>query len=262
MEDQKTILNGYSDLEKGAYLGAIASLATADRIASEEELEFIEALIESAEITHEQAALIRHAATTEIADDDLQKFLDVLKTSELRFSLVSDVMAFAQSDNNYSEEEEHKVEEIARYLGVNQQQLSVLDQFTKKAVKEAPQEAESLKDGNNTPNSFLDSLGFGDKLKSAGINPGNLFKGALGIIGPILLAKMLSGRRSAGGGGLLGGLMGGGGGLLGGLMGGGGGLGGMMGGNRGRGGGLLGGLLGGGRGFGGAGGLLGRIFGR
>ena len=257
MEDQKTILEGYSDLEKGAYLGAIAALATADRLASEEELEFIETLIESAQITHEQAALIRHAATTEISDDDLKKFLDVLKTSELRYSLVSDVIAFAQSDDNYTEAEEHKVEEIAKYLNVNQQQLSVLDQFTKKAVQEAPHQAEEAE--NSTPNSFLDSLGFGDKLKSAGINPGNLFKGALGVIGPILLAKMLTGRRS-GGGGLLGGLMGGGGGLLGGMMGGGGGLlGGLMGGNRGGG---LGGLLGGGRGFGGAGGLLGRIFGR
>ena len=37
MEKQTTILEGYSDLEKGAYIGAIASLATADRIASPEE---------------------------------------------------------------------------------------------------------------------------------------------------------------------------------------------------------------------------------
>ena len=34
MEQNETILSGYSDTEKGAYLGAIASLATADRQAS------------------------------------------------------------------------------------------------------------------------------------------------------------------------------------------------------------------------------------
>ena len=46
MEEVKTtsILDGYSDQEKGAYLGAIASLATADRAASQEEVEHLEEL--------------------------------------------------------------------------------------------------------------------------------------------------------------------------------------------------------------------------
>ena len=65
MTTQTTILSGYTDMEKGAYLGAIASLSTADRSASEEELDYIDALIESAEISEEQASLIRHAATAE-----------------------------------------------------------------------------------------------------------------------------------------------------------------------------------------------------
>ncbi len=255
MTTQTTILSGYSDMEKGAYLGAIASLSTADRTASAEELEYIDALIESAEISEGQASLIRHAATSDVADADLERFLEVLKGSELRFSLVSDVIAFAQADNNYTDHEKAKVQEIANYLGVNQEQFSVLDQFTQKAVEEVPQHAEELESDKTTPASFLDSLGFGDKLKNAGINKGSLFKGALGIIGPILLAKMFagrSGRNSMGGGGLLGGVLGSvlGSGMLGGLMGG-----------KGSGG-LLGGLLGGGRGFGGAGGMLGRILGR
>ena len=255
MTTQTTILSGYTDMEKGAYLGAIASLATADRSAGEEELEYINALIESAEISDQQAELIRNAATSPVADADLQRFLEVLKISELRFSLVSDVIAFAQADQNYTEQEQEKVKEIASYLGVNQQQFSVLDQFTQKAVEEVPQHAEELQSQQTSPSNFLDSLGFGDKLQSAGINKSSLFKGALGIIGPMLLAKMFagrSGRNSMGGGGLLGGILGSalGGGMLGNMMGG-----------RGSGG-LLGGLLGGGRGFGGAGGMLGRILGR
>ena len=43
MTTPTTILSGYSDMEKGAYLGAIASISTADRSASEEELEYINA---------------------------------------------------------------------------------------------------------------------------------------------------------------------------------------------------------------------------
>ena len=87
MSGETTILNGYTNSEKGAYLGAIASLATADRTASDEEMNYIEALIESAEITEDQAALIRDAASKDISDDDMQRFLEVLKTSELTPSL-------------------------------------------------------------------------------------------------------------------------------------------------------------------------------
>ena len=254
MEQTTTILDGYSDLEKGAYLGAIASIATADREATEEEKAYLQALCESAKLSEEQTKLITEVAATQISDDDLKRCLDVLKTSDLRFSLVSDVIAFAQADNSYSEQEKKYVEKITQYLGVNHQQLSILDQFTKKAVEEAPKHAGAIQTEQTSPVNFLDSLGFGDKLKAAGINSNSLLKGALAIIGPIMLAKMLSGGRS-GGAGLLGGLFGGntrtmtGGGLLGGI-------GGLLGG------GLLGGLFGAGRGFNGAGGLLERVLGR
>lgn len=268
MEHKTTILEGYTDMEKGAYLGAIASIATADRVAGEDELAFIDALIESANISEEQSDLIREAARSEVSDGDLERCLDVLKKSDLRYSLVSDVIAFSQADQSYSEDEKQTVEKIAAYLGVNQQQFTILDQFTKKAVQEAPKHAEELENEEETPASFLDGLGFGDKLKTAGINSSTLFKGALGILGPILLARMFSGGRRSGGGvgGLLGGLMGAGGGLLGSIVNGGRGsqqssggglLGSLMGG-----GGLLGSLLGGGKGFGNAGGMLGRILGR
>ena len=247
MDKEIKILEGYSDLEKGAYLGAIASIATADRTASEEELTYIEALCESANLSEQQARLITEAATSQMSDRDLERCLDVLKQSELRFSLVSDVIAFAESDKNYSTEEKQNVEKIAQYLGINEQQFSLLDEFTKKAVSEAPKQAEALQSEQTTPANFLDSLGFGDKLKSAGINSNSLVKGALAILGPIVLMKMMSGgrrRNNSSGGGLLGGLLGGG---LGSLLGGGGGL--------------LGGILGGGRGFNNAGGMLGRILG-
>lgn len=258
MEQSTTILEGYSDEEKGAYLGAIASIATADRSASEEELEYIKALCESANLSEEQTGIITDAASTPMSDDDLKRCLDVLKNSELKFSLVSDVIAFAGSDQDYPAEEKQNVEKIAQYLGVNQEQFSVLNQFTKTAVQEAPKHADAIETQQTTPHGFLDSLGFGDKLKGAGINSNSLIKSALGIIGPMLLARMMSGRRGSSGGGLLSG--------LGGLFGGGGGI--LPDNNSGTGGGLLGGLgsllgglLGGNRGFGGAGGLLGRVLG-
>lgn len=240
MSNKTTILEGYSNIEKGAYLGALASLATADRNASAEELDYLKALIETAGISEDQSGLILHAATNDVADDDLEKFLQILKTSELRFSLLSDVIAFAHADNDYSEAEQHKVNEIASYLDVTDEQVTVLTEFTDKAVQQSEQYAQADATGDTgkaDAASFFGGLGFGDKLKNAGINTSGLFRGALGIIGPMLLGRMFSGgRRGTAGGGLLGGLLGGG-----------------------RGG-LLGGLLGGGRGFGNAAAMLGRLF--
>ena len=61
--ESTTVLEGYSDQEKGAYLGAIASIATADRQASQEELEYISALCDAADISQTQKEAVIQAAT-------------------------------------------------------------------------------------------------------------------------------------------------------------------------------------------------------
>jgi uncharacterized tellurite resistance protein B-like protein len=241
MEQSEKLLKDYTDVEKGAYIGAIASIATADKSASEEEMEFLDALADSAQLSPEQKETVRRAAT-ELTGEELQKCLDVLKGSDLRFSLVTDLIAFAEADQNYSPEEKTNIEKIAQHLNINKQQFSLLDQFVKKTAttEVTPQQVQSQ--------GFLGSLGMGDQFKSAGINMSSLTKGLLGVAGPIILAGLLRGgrRRSMGGGygGGLGGALGGG--MLGGGM---------------RGGGLgsLIGMLSGGRGLGSTGGLFSRV---
>jgi len=236
-----TVLEGYSDQEKGAYLGAMASIATADRQASEEEMQYISALCDAANISESQKeAVIR--ASNEIEGEELKKCLDVLKNSELKYSLVTDLIAFAKADNNYGAEEQQRVKEISQYLGVDQNQFSLLSEFTEKASTQDVPVEEKAKP------SFLSSLGLSEKMKNAGINANSLFKGLLGIAGPLVLGRILSGamrRRGANTGGMFGSM-------------------GSMFGNPGlmRGGGLgsLIGMLSGGRGFRNTGGLLGRIF--
>lgn len=248
MEENTTLLEGYSDREKGAYLGAIASLATADREASEEEMEHIEELCSAAGLSAEQTAAVRQAAT-ELPGEELNRCLDVLKSSELKYSLVTDLMAFAKADNDYSEAEEQSIQKISQYLGLNQQQVSLLDQFSQQAT----QQASSVQPAAPSQQNFLGG-GLQEKLQGAGINTGSLMKGVLAIAAPMILSRMLSGGRRGGFGGGMGGMLGGG---LGGMMGGGG-LGGMMGGG---GLGSLIGMLSGGRGMRGTGGLLGRMLG-
>ena len=205
MEQDEKLLKDYSDEEKGAYLGAIASIATADHSATEEELEYIMQLADSADISPEQKEAVVRAAT-ELSGDELTRCLDILKTSDLRFSLITDLMNFGQSDQNYSDEEKKNVEKIASYLNINQQQFSLLDQFVNKTAQVEVEPEEINKPG------FLSSLGLDEKFKKAGIDWKTVGKGLLGIAAPMILARMLSGRRGGRnvmGGGGLGSLMGG-----------------------------------------------------
>lgn len=189
MEKSEKLLKDYSDAEKGAYLGAIASIATADYSASQEELDYIMVLADSADISESQKEAVSRAAT-ELSGEELTRCLDILKTSDLRFSLITDLMNFGQSDKDYSEKEKMNVEKIAGYLQINQEQFSLLDQFVNKTAEVQVQPEEAGKPG------FLSALGLDEKFKKAGIDWKNVGKGLLGIAGPLLLAKMLTGRRS------------------------------------------------------------------
>lgn len=207
-QEHNTLLKDYSQEEKAAYFGALATMASADGHTSDEELEFLQLIGEAAELPGNVQQEVVHIAKNPSVID-LQKCLDVLKKSQLRFSFVTDIISFAKTDGQYSPEEQQRIKEMADYLGVNQQQFSILDQFVNKAD-------EAQKQGEDpTSQSFLNKSGFGSMFKNAGISP-HMVQGMLGILAPIVIANMMGGRRR----GMMGG-MGMGGGLLGGLLGGG-----------------------------------------
>lgn len=254
------MLKDYTMEEKGAYLAALASVASADGNASEDELEFLRVLSDAAEMPEnvEQEVLDIARNPSQIS---LQLVLDVLKKSQLRFSFITDIISFAKADGAYTPDEQKRIQEMANYLGVDQKQYSLLEQFVSKA-DEAHQQGE-----DPSSQAFMNKNGFSDMFKNVGISP-QMVQGILGIAAPIVLARMMSGGKRRGGGmmgGMGGGLLGG---LLGGLMMG---RGGLMGGGRRSNSGLgsmasvLGGLNGknryGSMGSGGLGGLLGGLLG-
>jgi uncharacterized tellurite resistance protein B-like protein len=187
MEQNENILEGYSDQEKGAYLGAIASIATADRSATQEELEHLTALAEAADLSPAQEATVVRAAT-ELSNEELHKCLDILKNSNLKYSLVADVITFAKVDGSYTDEEKKNIERIAEYLQVNKNQFSLLDQFVNKTAQKA-QTVETTEDVRKS--GFFDSLGMKNPLENAGINVNSLSKGLLGMLGPAVLAGVV-----------------------------------------------------------------------
>jgi uncharacterized tellurite resistance protein B-like protein len=236
METQ--LLQNYSETEKTAYLSAIAALATADRQASEPEQEFLQRLAQQAGLSSGSAQQVLAAAQSS-NNQSIQQSLDQLKGSDLRFSLVTDLISFARADGAYSNEEEAMVSKMAAYLGVNEEQKATLENVVDQAAN-VPHDAQ-----DPGKQSFLGGLG--DKLSNVGIPKGALLTGLLGVVAPMVISRVMSGgNNSAGYGqgqpsGTMGGMLGG---LLGGGQGGGSGMGGLLGGLLG--GGLLSGVLGGG----------------
>ncbi len=251
MEQQTTVLKDYSLEERGAYLGALATMATADGTASAEELEFLRLLGEAAELPQNRLEEVLQNASNP-SQISLQQCLDQLKESQLRFSFITDIISFAKADGQYSSQEQEHIQDIAAYLGINQEQFQSLDQFVD-STGAAQQQGQ-----DPTSPTFLQQSGFGDRFRNLNISPG-MVQGVLGMLAPLVVSR-LAGRRRGGGmmEGLLGGLLGGGGMMgSGGMSRGGGGLGSLLS--------ILGGLGGrpryGGMNSGGLGSLLGGILG-
>jgi len=238
METQ--LLQNYSEPEKTAYLSAIAALATADRQASAPEAEFLQRLAQQAGLSDGAIRQVL-AAADQANNQTVQQSLDQLKSSDLRYSLVTDLISLARADGTYSAGEEEMVSKMSAYLGINPEQKQTLESVVDQAASVPHDAQDPGKQG------FLSSIG--DKLSNVGIPKGALMAGLLGVVAPMVISRVMGGGNSNNGGqpqsqsGSLGGLLGG---AMGSLGGGGGGssLGGMLGGLLG--GGLLSGVLGGG----------------
>src|SRR5687767_13609536 len=107
MEQETHLLKNFSENEKAAYLGAIASMAASDGTTTPEETAFLQALCERSDLS-EQGQQAVMAASQDASKVSLQKCLDVLKGSELKFSFVTDIISFAQADGNFSAEEQEQ----------------------------------------------------------------------------------------------------------------------------------------------------------
>ena len=235
------LLQNYSESEKTAYLSSIASLATADRQASPAEGQFLQALCQQAGLSADSTQQVSTAAQ-DPNNETIQQHLNVLKSSDLRYSLITDLISFSRADGAYSNDEEAMVDKISQYLGINQQQQQTLETVVDEAAEVAHNPQDPAKEG------FFGSIS--DKLSSVGIPKGALMAGLLGVVAPMVLSKVMGGGSSNANDGYgnqnssdgLGGLLGGG---MGGLLSGAAqsGMGGMLGG-------LLGSVMGGGAGAG------------
>ena len=186
-----TPLDSYTTAERKAYIQAIASIATADRTASAAELEYLSTLSTEIGLSEsDKESIIRSGENT--SDDSLFQSIAVLKNSELRFSLLAELINLAESDNEYHDEEKKSVEKIANFLNINPQQFEALNDFVDE-TKNGDMTPEAVSDPN-----FMRFSGIQEKLKASGIDIGSLAKGLMATLGPLILAKVMGGRRPGG----------------------------------------------------------------
>lgn len=178
------LLQNYSEQEKTAYLSAIASLATADRQATGAEGQFLQALAQQAGLSGGATQQVL-AAAQDANNQSIQQNLDILKNSDLRFSLVTDLISFARADGAYANDEEAMISKMSQYLGINAEQKQTLETVVDQAASVPHDPQDPAKTG------FLSSIG--DKLSSVGIPKGALMAGLLGVVAPMVISKVMSG---------------------------------------------------------------------
>lgn len=186
---KNTTLENYPPAERKAYIQAVTSIATADRTASAEELEYLSTLSTEIGLSESDKESIIESGK-DLSDDSLFQSIAILKNSELRFSLLAELINFAEADNEYHEEEKMNVEKISTFLNINPQQFESLSDFV-----------DETKKGEITPETvgdqkFLQLSGIQEKLKASGIDVGSLAKGLLATLGPLILARVMGGKRA------------------------------------------------------------------
>lgn len=132
------------------YALVLAALVGADNNVRGHELgvlrEFCEALQLNAAQTDQVLAFVRAARA-----DVVREICETLKTHELRYTLVSDLLYIAHSDASYDALEKELVVTIARLLGVSFRQLEGMDNYAQAVVAERVGRVPTDTTGDDTP---------------------------------------------------------------------------------------------------------------
>jgi uncharacterized tellurite resistance protein B-like protein len=127
---QKGALANYPLEEREAYLALVASLASIDGVVSNEEIGALRELCNQAGLGPRELGEVLGVAQ-DPTSAPLGEYVERLKRSELRFSLVRDLYALAQADQTVTDEEQREIGDMAQLLGVPPQQADAIAGYTR-----------------------------------------------------------------------------------------------------------------------------------
>ena len=222
-------LLNYNESERTAYLTLLASVASADYENSEGEVAFMQQMCSMAQVGESGIQEVTNAMQNP-SGVNFATHINALKNSELKFSLVADILNMVNADGDTDAEELAHIKRLNAALGINEEQFGVMDQYVQKANKFASEQegipglgsllggsgGGGLGDLLGAATSFLTQSGMQNQFQQAGIPTNNFQSGStigtiLGGLATNFLQSKLSGGAPSGGsgaGGMLGGLVG------------------------------------------------------
>lgn len=128
MERQRHPLTAYPHAERVDYLSVLAAIAAADKTVSDEEITHLRQFCESVEIDEVGIGLII-AALEHPAVVDLQMILPRLAQTDLKFTLLTDMLFIAQADGIVCPAEREEINRIAAMLAISPEQIDVVNRY-------------------------------------------------------------------------------------------------------------------------------------
>ncbi len=134
MTTQKHPLLDYPEHEKIDYLSLVASIAAADGKVTDDEITQIREFCSQIGIGELGIGMII-AAIEDPSIIDVPNVLARLATTDLKFTLLTDMLFMACADGKFSPDERQEINKIAAELNISQKQITALNQYVTTVIK-------------------------------------------------------------------------------------------------------------------------------
>ena len=128
MDEQRYPLSNYPEVEKVDYLSIVASIASADGKITDEEITKIREFCTMIGIGEIGIGMIL-AAIADPAIVDVQPILRRLSQTDLKFTLLTDMLFMAHADDIVSPDEKEEIRKIASMLKITPDQIAAIDKY-------------------------------------------------------------------------------------------------------------------------------------
>jgi uncharacterized tellurite resistance protein B-like protein len=135
-KEQKHPLLKATDNEKVAYLSIVATIAAADGNISSDEIDNLIKLGEQVKISSDGLGKIISAAK-EPNSAPIKKYIEELKSSELRFTLIADMYFLGYADDELTKDEIDEIKKISEQLNVKNEQVEAIAKYVKAMIDQA-----------------------------------------------------------------------------------------------------------------------------
>lgn len=135
-DDNIVKLSECSLTEKTAYLSLVCMISNIDNNFGLEEQNYLEDIFSRAQILDVKLKDSIIKSNKNFSNDNAQKYCDILKDNNIRYSLMADLLFVAFSDEVFKPQEEIFIKLIADYLNISSLEYNMLEQIGNQLISE------------------------------------------------------------------------------------------------------------------------------